>query len=50
VNVSWQSIASRSAVNVAGDVVAAKLMNGWIDDGSEEPEPPSPPPEEEAGT
>jgi Na+/H+-dicarboxylate symporter len=25
---------SRTAVNVAGDVVAAKLMDGWIEDGS----------------
>lgn len=30
---------SRTAVNVAGDVVAAKLMNGWIGDDAEPAEP-----------
>jgi len=33
---------SRTAVNVAGDVVAAKLMNGWIRDGTDG-STPSPP-------
>ncbi|NBC21930.1 MAG: cation:dicarboxylase symporter family transporter [Gammaproteobacteria bacterium] len=41
---------SRTAVNVAGDLVAAKLMNGWIGGGKSSIEPTSPPPADGATT